>query len=235
MFNLLEEEVIGNKLSLLLLGELVKGVESTSEVTLVGLESLADLLDDRESLFVGDAGSKGEFSEVTTDTNTGGDDHLSFIFGKGRAVKLGSVHAGDVFGVLTVLVVLIDDLVEKGSEGGVGAVGTGVSTDAGVDVLATGEDAGLERDTSIVLLSVAGVPDFLVEGLGKSGVGVTLRELGEGDEILGVLQPGATVSDTLFGSRLGKFDTTVSVRVSATHLFVCRDKNLLYFKKLNNR
>ena len=227
--------MIGNKFSLILLGELVEGVEGTSEVTGVGLESLANLLDDGETLFVGDAGSKGELSEVTANTNTGGDDHLSLIFGEGRAVELGGVHAGDVLGILTVLVVLIDDLVGKGSEGSVGAVGTGVSTDAGVDVLATGEDAGLERDTSIVLLSVAGVPDFLVEGLGESGVGVTLRELGEGDEILGVLQPGATVSDTLFGSRLGKFDTTVSVRVSATHLFVCRDKNLLYFKKLNNR
>ena len=160
--------MIGDKLSLLLLGELIKGVESTSEVTLVGLEGLADLLDDGESLFVGDAGSKGELGEVTADTNTGGDDHSSLISGEGRAVELGSVHAGDVLGVLTVLVVLIDDLVEEGSEGLVRAVGASVSTDAGVDVLATGEDAGLERDTSIVLLSVAGVPDFLVEGLGKS-------------------------------------------------------------------
>jgi len=160
--------VIGNKLSLLLLGELVEGVEGTSEVTGVGLESLANLLDDGESLFVGDAGSEGELSEVTADTNTGGDDHSSLISGEGWAVELGSVHAGDVLGVLTVLVVLIDDLVEEGSEGLVRAVGASVSTDAGVDVLATGEDAGLERDTSIVLLSVAGVPDFLVEGLGKS-------------------------------------------------------------------
>ncbi len=222
--------MIGNKLSLLLLGELVEGVEGTSEITGVGLESLANLLDDGESLFVGDAGSEGELSEVTADTNTGGDDHSSLISGEGRAVELGSVHAGDVLGVLTVLVVLIDDLVEEGSEGLVRAVGASVSTDAGVDVLATGEDAGLERDTSFVLLSVAGVPDLLVEGLGESGVSVTFGELGEGDEILGVLQPGATVSDTLFGSRLGKFDSAVSVGVSATHLLLVKVKFIILQK-----
>jgi hypothetical protein len=143
-FYLLEEEVISDKSLFLLLGELVESVESSGEVASVGLEGLADSLDDLNSLFVGDTGSEGEVGEVTANTNTGGDDHGSLVSGEGGAVELGGVHVGDVLGILTVLVVLLDDLVEEGSEGGVRVVGTGVSTDAGVNVLATGEDTGLE-------------------------------------------------------------------------------------------
>jgi hypothetical protein len=142
--NLLEEEVIGNELLLFLLAELVERVELSSEIASVRLEGLADLLDDFNSLFVRDTGSEGELSEVTADTNTGGDDHGCLVFGEGGAVELAGIHVGDVLGILTVLVVLLDDLVEKGSEGGVRVVGTSVGADAGVNVLATGEDAGLK-------------------------------------------------------------------------------------------
>jgi ribosomal protein S28E/S33 len=128
----------------LLLGELVESVESTGEVSSVGLKGLADSLDNLNSLFVGDTGSEGEVSQVTADTDTGGDDHSCLISGQGRAVELGGVHVGDVLGILTVLVVLLNDLVEEGGEGGVRIVGSSVGTNTGVDVLATGEDAGLE-------------------------------------------------------------------------------------------
>lgn len=202
-----------------LLGELVESVEFTREVTFVRFESLADLFDDLDSLLVGDTGTKGVLSEVTADTDTGGDDHGCLVSGERRAVELGGVHAGDVLGILTVLVVRFNNVIEETSEGSVGIVGASVSTNSGVDILATGEDACFERNTCSILLSVALIPNFLGKSLGESGLVVISGELGEGDKILGVLQPWATVSDTLLGSRLGKFDLAMSVRVSATHLF----------------
>lgn len=97
---------------------------------MVRLESLADFLDNAVSLLVGEAGAERELSEVATYTDTGGDNHGLFVSGERRAVELGGIHIGDVLTILTVLVVLLNDLVEERGEGGVGVVRASVTTDA---------------------------------------------------------------------------------------------------------
>lgn len=84
--------MVSDELVSFLLGELVEGVEGASKVASVGLESLADLLDDAVSLLVGEAGAERELSEVAANTDTGGDNHGLLVSGQRRAVKLGGVH-----------------------------------------------------------------------------------------------------------------------------------------------
>ena len=107
-----------------------QGVEGTSEVTSVGLESLGDSFHNFFSLGVGDTWAKRIIGEVTTDTDTGGDNHSGLISWELRAVKLASVHVGDVLAIFTVLVVHLNDLVKERSEGGVRVVGTSIATNA---------------------------------------------------------------------------------------------------------
>jgi len=190
--NLLEKEMVVDELLALGFGKSVKSVELASEVTLEGLASLNDLGHDLLSLFVGDTGAEGVVSNVTSNSDTGGDNHSGILLGEGGGVKSGSVHVGDVAGTRGVTVVLLDDLVEKLVESSVGSVGASVDTDAGVGVVAAGEDAGLELNTLSVLLVLVLFPDLLGEVLGEERLVLTSGEVGEGVKLLLVLQPAAT-------------------------------------------
>jgi hypothetical protein len=86
-----------------------------------------------------------------------------------------------------VTVILLDDLVEEILEGGVRVLGTGITSNARVEILAAREDAGLEGDASLVALVMILVPDGLGEVPGDCGVGA-FRELGEADEVIGALE-----------------------------------------------
>jgi len=66
-----------------------------------------------------------------------------------------------VLGFLAVLVVVLNDLVEEGSEGLVAVVRTSVATNAGVGVLAAREDSLAEGEAELVLLVLELVPDLL--------------------------------------------------------------------------
>ena len=151
---LLEEEVIFDELGLGLLVHALEGVELTLEVTIEGLEGLDDGVHDVESLLLGERGSKRVVSEVSADSDSSGDDHSSLIFGKGRGNELLSIHVRNVFSVLSVLVVVLNDLVEEGSECLVGVVRAGVATNAGIGVLGSREDSLAESESVLVILVV---------------------------------------------------------------------------------
>lgn len=199
-----------NELLTLSSGELVKSVEVTGEITLVGLESLGDSGHDLDSLLVGDTWSKSVVGEVTADTDTGGVDHSSLILWEWWAVELGGVHVGDVLGVWAVLVVVLNNEIEELGELLVGVVGTSVGTDAGVDVLAARENALLEGDTFLVLEILVLVPNFLGEESGNGGLVVLSWELWEVLEVILVLEPWTASGDTLLWCWLLKSWAAVS-------------------------
>ena len=165
---LLEEEVIFDELGLGLLVHALEGVELALEVTLEGVEGLDDGVHDVESLLLGESGSKGEVSEVSADSDSGGDDHSSLILGKGRGNELRSFHVRNVLGVLAVLVVVLNDLVKERSEGLVGIVRSSVATNTGVGVLAAREDSLSEGEASLILLVLQLVPNLSGKMSGKS-------------------------------------------------------------------
>ena len=151
-FNLLEEEVVLNELGLSLLVHALEGVEGTLKVTLESGESLSNFVHDLESLGLGKGGSKRVVSEVTTDSDSSGNDHSGIVASQGRALELLGVHVGDVLGALAVLVVVLNDLVEEGSEDLVAVVGASINTNTGIGVLAAGEDSLSEAEAILVLL-----------------------------------------------------------------------------------
>jgi len=67
----LEEEVISDELFLFGISHLTKRVILTLELTFEGVQSLHNFGLDEETLFTGDGGTEGEFSQVTGDTDTG--------------------------------------------------------------------------------------------------------------------------------------------------------------------
>ena len=86
--------------------------------------------------------------------------------------------------------VLLDDLVEKRSEGVVAFVAAGVDTDAGVGPFATREDALLEGEAVLVLLVLAFIPNVASQHLGKERLGSTGEE-GELSDLSWVLEVGS--------------------------------------------
>ena len=79
--------------------------------------------------------------------------------GEGRGGELLSIHVRNVLGVLAVLVVVLNDLVEEKSEGLVGIVRSSVATNTRVGVLAAREDSLSEGETGLVLLVLQSVPN----------------------------------------------------------------------------
>ena len=118
----LDELVLG------LLIHTLEGIELASEVSLEGLECLNDHGHDLKSLGLGKSGSKGEAREVSADSDSSGDDHSSVFSLKRRGVELLSLHVSNVLGVLSVLVIVFNDLVKERSESLVGVFRTGVAT-----------------------------------------------------------------------------------------------------------
>lgn len=126
---LLKEEVIFDELGLSILIHALEGIELALEVTLEGVECLDDSVHDVESLLLGESGSKREVSEVSADSDSCGNDHGSLILGEGRGGELLSIHVRNVLGVLAVLMIILNDLIEEGGEGLVGIVRASVATD----------------------------------------------------------------------------------------------------------
>jgi len=215
---LLEEEVISDELGLGVLVHALEGIEGSLKVLILeGLEGLNDLVHDIESLLLGKSGAEGELSEVSANSDTGGDDHSSIFGGEGRALELGGLHVGDVLGIFAVLVVVLNDLVEEGSEGLVAVVGASVATNAGVGVLATGENSLTEGEAKLVLLVLKLVPDLLGKVLGEEGLGAC-GELGEALNVFSLNEVCAN------GSGLAVINLVCLLTVFgtfATHCFIC--------------
>ena len=180
--SLLEEEVVIDELALHLLGHTVKGVESSSEVTLEPAAGLNDSLHDFIALHVGDSWPEREIRQVAADTDPGRFDHGSLYLRERWAVESLGVHVRDVSVCGSVAVVLRDDAVKELFEGGVGILRTGVNTDARVDIFAAREDASLEGDSGSIDLVVVQLPHFLSQVLAQQRFG-TLWELRPAHEV----------------------------------------------------
>jgi hypothetical protein len=111
-------------------------------------------------------------------------------------------------GIGGVTVVVLNDLVEEFVEDLVGAVGASVAANAGVDVLATRENAGSERHTHIVTGVLVLFPVILGEEAGNRGLLVGLREERVVLDVLGLLEPGTAVCASFDNSRNLKSGTT---------------------------
>jgi hypothetical protein len=214
---LLEEEVVLNEFVLSLLIHALKGVEGTLEVTLKCLDSLNNFVHDVESLLLCESGAEREVSEVTADSDSCRNDHSGILSGKGRSVELLGVHIWDVLGTLAVLVIVLNDLVEEGSKDLIAIVGASVAADAGVGVLAAGEDSLSEGEAELILLVLQLVPNLSWKVLHEERFG----SLGEGGEINNILRLSEVRSDG--GSLVvANLDRLLAILwCSTTHCFIC--------------
>lgn len=105
--------MILNQLLSVSLRELTKLVVLACKFTLKGIEGLLSSLLDSVALLAGDARSERVGGKVATDSNAGATDHLRVLFIEGRHVQLGVIHVADVFGVFSVTMVSIDDLIKE--------------------------------------------------------------------------------------------------------------------------
>jgi hypothetical protein len=105
--------------------------------------------------------------------------------------------------ILSVTVVLKNDGVKECRKLGVAGMTASIATDAGVNVLAAGEDASLERNARIILGIFQLTPDFLSQVLGDKTLGAS-RELRESGEVLSLLKMGSTL-DRYVNSTGSKF------------------------------
>jgi len=85
--------------------------------------------------------------------------------------------------------ILLNDLVQEGSEGVVGVVGAGIDAYSRLGPFGAGEDGLLEGEAVLVLGVFELIPDFLVQTFGEVTVG-TGWEVGEFFQILCVCKWG---------------------------------------------
>jgi len=78
----LEEEVVSNKLLLVLLAHALERVERALEVTFKSVAGLNDLVHNIDALFLSDTGTERESSKIATNSNSGRKDHTSTILGE---------------------------------------------------------------------------------------------------------------------------------------------------------
>lgn len=103
---LLEKEVISDELLGSSFIHSFERIESTLEIVIKVLGSFNNVIHNLESLFLGDTGAKRVFGEVSSDTDTGGVNHLLFIVSKSGVLKTLGVHVSNmlIFGFMTVII-----------------------------------------------------------------------------------------------------------------------------------
>jgi len=139
-----KENVLLDELLSELLIHAFDSVDLTLEISIESFEGTSNVIQDLKSVFFGDSRSEWEFGKVSSDTNTGGENVLSLILSEWWAHKLGRVHAGNVFVLWLVSMVLRDDIIEEFVEGRVRVHGSSISSNVRFWVLASREDHLLE-------------------------------------------------------------------------------------------
>ena len=94
--SLLKEEVVGDKLLLLGRGHGAEGIESTGEFTSKSIACLNDFLLNLVSLLSSDGWAKGEFFQITANSDPRRLDHSGVLRREGRALELGVIHVTEV-------------------------------------------------------------------------------------------------------------------------------------------
>jgi len=157
----LEQEVVSDELFSGGFVHAFEWVEGTSEVTFELAAGVDDLGHDLESLLLGDTWSEWISGQVSSDSDSSGGDHGGIGFREVGVGETRSVHAGNVLGLWSVTVVLLNDFVEKFAELGVRCVGTSVEADSGIKVCNSREAASLEADARAAGLVLVLGPDLL--------------------------------------------------------------------------
>jgi len=209
--------VISDQLFLFFLGERVQRVEGASEVSLKGLASFDYSVHDFDSLFVGNAWSEWITFEVATNTNASRDDHSLFIFGKGRAVELWSIHVWSVVGGWWVFVVGVNNLIEELVENFVRAVRAGVASNSRVNILCSWNDAGLKGHATVVLFIFVLFPNFFGGEFAGEWLLVVCGPNWEVSKLFCTLEPGTTWCLSWDGSRFHDLRCVWVFRWCAAH------------------
>lgn len=126
--DLLEEEVIVDKLLLNFWLHALERIESSLKITFKGIASSDNLCHDFVSLFFGNSRAERVVSQVSSNSDSCGVDHSGFVFSKFSVFNTVSGHVGGVSGFWSVFVVVGDALVEKLVEAFVSVVRTGIDT-----------------------------------------------------------------------------------------------------------
>jgi hypothetical protein len=179
----LEEEMISSELLLLVSGQVSKRVVLTLKFSCELREGSNNLALNFISLLSGDSWAEGVLSEVSANSDTSGVDHLVLIGRESRAVELGEVHVWDMLVLLGVAVILVDDLVEEGSEGIVRIVRSSINTNTWVGPFAARVDSLLESESKLVLLVLELLPNLRSEALGKERL-CSSGEVGEVSDLI---------------------------------------------------
>ena len=126
--DLLEEEVIVDKLLLSSWFHALERIESSLKITFEGLASSDNLCHDFVSLFFGNSWAERVVSQVSSNSDSCGVDHSGIVFSKFSVFNTVSGHVGGVSGSWFVFVVVGDALVEKLVEAFVSVMRAGIDT-----------------------------------------------------------------------------------------------------------
>lgn len=202
MYGYLLEEVVVLGEALGIIGvHAVKWVELTGELTREGLASLDDLAHNLESLLFAHSWAEWVVGQVTSDSDSSGENHGSAILSEVCVGHTVSGHVRHVLVLWPVLVVVLDNLIEELVEALVRVVGTCVEADTGLWVLDSGEAHELEGNAAGILLILVLLPDFLGEAPGEGGGASAWEKLLILVQLLGALVGAGllvSVLDTVF-------------------------------------
>ena len=119
--------MVFDQLVLVLRGHGLQAVVFSFEVSLELIASVDHVLLDLLPLSLGDCRSKRVVGHVSSNTDSGRENHSIFVCREVRAVKISVVDVADVLVSLLVAVVVLDDRVKEGTEGVVRVVTAGVN------------------------------------------------------------------------------------------------------------
>jgi len=165
----LEEEMIGNELSLLSLSHGFEGEVLTLKLTGEFREGRSNELLNLLSLGSGNGSTEWVSSKVSGNSNSSRVDHSVLISWEWWALQLIDIHGGNVLVSWLVSMVRLDNLVHEWSEGVVGIVGSSINTDTGVSPLGSREDSLSESEAELISSILALFPHISGEALLEKG------------------------------------------------------------------
>ena len=161
----LEKEVVFNQLFSLLFSQWIKCVVSSLEFTSKLAASSLDILLNLISLFLCDSRTEWEFSNIPSNSDSGGLYHGSILLTEWWAVQFRKVHVANMFVLLSKLVVVFYDLIKELSKGIVRIMRSCIASNAWIDILAAWQNHLLETNSALVILVTKLVPNLFCQVL----------------------------------------------------------------------
>ena len=133
---------------MILWGHSLEWVELAFEIGVEVLASLDNCVHDFESLLLSDTWSQWVLGEVSSNSDSRRIDHGLLLWSEFKVHQLLSVHVRDMLVCWSMLVVVLDHLIEKFVEFVEGILRSSVNTNSRVLVCNSRENASFERNTS---------------------------------------------------------------------------------------